>query len=659
MTNTNQSIFAIESAAPSPKGFGTGFVVAREGRASWVVTCSHVVEQTGGVEMTRIAGLPVSSDADGGPQGVDLQVLRVDGLTDAAPLDLGTIARGVACRIPGFRREAGRLLYRELHGTLTNESGIVGEKGLRIKAWEVEIAEGNGFQPGYSGAPVLDSESGRVLGVVSLSQQSGRMGICIAIENLEQIWPGVPSSQAASIAGPGERRTALRITLDSWEDRLARSPKRLDELMEGNPLTPRDEPLHTLVQAISATLEADLAVEIYSHRRGVSQPLKSADDFLIILLAEIAMKSAGPLKWLIKETIQELRKDRAKPETVIYRVWSYICRTFCSHQSPLHSPEVLSRIVSAAIELAAGRNYDTLYRFFSFLYGRLEGDSTSIRRVAQLLEKYDKKLGNNASPDFLERLKLLIGTGIVTATHGVDDIPPFRPDLVTIPAGQLCDYQFEAMVDPLRNIDYSQIRGVRTREQRALHPYVFRVVSEDERTLFNLLSSEVQAIVRLCNQFEGAEDLVWDVPTLCEWLSLAGCEGQPYPWGTEPPTPAHANLFYGGPNRLRPVGTHPLGNSIHGTHDCCGNVHEIIRIGNAQEAEFPSGYRLAGSCYLTSSQLGSCHIVRPFRTRREDNRHNVGLRLVRFDKGALAQRETALSRFLASDHPAAVSSRRS
>lgn len=150
---------------------------------------------------------------------------------------------------------------------------------------------------------------------------------------------------------------------------------------------------------------------------------------------------------------------------------------------------------------------------------------------------------------------------------------------------------------------------------------------------------------------------MWDVPFLTEWLTLAGCdsENNPYPWGNTPPTKTQANINFGDGSRLKlhPVGAFPKGVSPHGIMDCCGNVHEIVRIDEAKE--FPSGYRLAGGCYQTASARTSCHLVRRFTQKNKEDRRNVGLRLVLVKKDILDKRHSSMESFRRSKHPAAIS----
>lgn len=71
------------------------------------------------------------------------------------------------------------------------------------------------------------------------------------------------------------------------------------------------------------------------------------------------------------------------------------------------------------------------------------------------------------------------------------------------------------------------------------------------------------------------------LPTDSEWEKAArGEDGRKYPWGSEDPTPAHANFgksaddpYSGG---LAPVESRPAGKSPYGAHDMAGNAAEWV-----------------------------------------------------------------------------------
>jgi len=54
------------------------------------------------------------------------------------------------------------------------------------------INEGDRLRKGYSGAPVVDLETGGVLGIATDMEKDGREGLAISVKALEKIWPQMP-----------------------------------------------------------------------------------------------------------------------------------------------------------------------------------------------------------------------------------------------------------------------------------------------------------------------------------------------------------------------------------------------------------------------------------------------------------------------------------
>lgn len=435
-------------------------------------------------------------------------------------------------------------------------------------------------------------------------------------------------------------QSAICFDLFSWTEIFRRNSKDSELLIRENKFSDREEAIFiNLDRFILNSLEAGLIIEIYDSQEGNHVPISDNIEFWAVLIASLSMNSdkQGYLKWLIKETFKILKECNQKKlvdNSILSKTWQYIFKKYCeSLNRSSHQLKKLDNICDAIVSCAE-ENYsaDFLYYFVSFLYDLMGEDTISIGTVAAYLDRYDNRLGNNTTPKYLQVLKRLVGTGINTSIHGVNQIPSFSPKLAEIYNPAICDYKFEAMVYPLTILDYTTIRGILPRNtgRNPKEPYIFEIVSTNEMTLFNLLTAEILSIVRLCQDSEKDKNLIWDVPNVCEWLALADCVEQPYPWGTEDPQKNYANVHFPyTPSRLHPVGTYPLGASKFGTYDCCGNVHEIVRISEA--SGFPENIRLMGSCYTTPNFASSCQIIRRFKAQKEDNRRNVGLRLIRYN----------------------------
>lgn len=650
------AVFAVTSDDPNNLTFGTCFIVDRHSNGDFfVITCAHVVRDVGGIERAMIGPKRPALVAEGSAAGIDLAVLRIRGLT-GEPLPLGNTAyEDSSCVVKGFQQFGKQLVTKEVSGRLGRQTDLTSRGNTnRTRALDFIPSEGQ-IQPGYSGSPVLDASSGQVIGVASHTHGNGTRGLVIDIGNLDTVWKDdlrLKRLRADSAKNDADRSVAIRVSIEPWSRLVQQTPRLADQLLHGHQPGQDGSPCPALDQLLGALPANGLTIEVFSDTEKVIERVRNAEEFWVRVLSSVVLHAngSGPIKWLAKETIKVLGKDKAATTPgIVGHLWKHMCKRYCSQLSSHYEPTVLKRLTRAGIEQAGDRDRDVLYRLFSFFYECLDQDYASVRKVADHLAEYDEELGNNADPKFLETLKRLIGIGISTATHGIAEIPPFRPALAPIPTGLLCPYEFSAMVYPLTVYDYSSIRGVLPRNvgENPKFPYVFNIVSGNEKALFNVLASEVLSLVQLCNQFEPSEHLVWDVPTVCEWLALADCESEKYPWGGDQLTPQHANLaFDGSSSKLRPVGTCRLGASKHRTMDCCGNVHEIVRI--SQDDSFPVAFRLAGGCFQTSPATASCQNFREFKSKPQDDRRNVGLRLIRLDRADLPKRYSALKEYFAS-----------
>lgn len=176
--------------------FGTGFVIDREGSASVVLTCAHVVSDVGGPEGLRVDDLEAAVVALGDAQGIDLAVLRVAGL-DREPLPLPAPGSRPGddepLRLMGYQKLGPITLLQPLTASLGDLAVISpADPRARARAWWLKLTGERGLEPGFSGSPVLNLASGQVLGVVSLRQGSGA-GLAIAIDELPRVWGDCPS----------------------------------------------------------------------------------------------------------------------------------------------------------------------------------------------------------------------------------------------------------------------------------------------------------------------------------------------------------------------------------------------------------------------------------------------------------------------------------
>ncbi|NET86331.1 MAG: trypsin-like peptidase domain-containing protein [Moorea sp. SIO1F2] len=247
--NFSDSVILITSSDSSGnRKFGTGFVIHKDTHNTYLLTCAHVVNDVGGAETIRANGLPATVIASGEDKGFDLAVLTVEGLWDKPLLKL--CASGQKDKpfiISGFYEFAQKdnPALRKIQGQLGNQIQLASKNGSdRIKAWDLIIKDKYYLQPGYSGSPVIDQETGSVLGVVSYRIGKGEEGLAISIEALGKIWEEMPSRIFKDLAikdiNLNESKQAsftsiknpklLRIKLDKAENEISVIESKIESL---------------------------------------------------------------------------------------------------------------------------------------------------------------------------------------------------------------------------------------------------------------------------------------------------------------------------------------------------------------------------------------------------------------------------------------------
>lgn len=468
-------------------------------------------------------------------------------------------------------------------------------------------------------------------------------------EQIEGVLVGtLDSSSGEAVDNSRGDEWAIRISLSQLHPTLLQDDKLTQQLLDEAPNNIKDDLIAPLISAIGVLTKRRRKVGVISaFSPSVVRLIPRPEDFTSALLADLIVQrdNSGHLKWFIKQTskiVQDAKESRANVE----RIWRELAERYLDEKSTEYRAG-LQDLLHHAIRAALRDRPNLMYPFFQLLWPSLSKWPKVIERFVGFLENMRLELGD-ANPTLLERLIVLQGQG--ERLTKPSDSRHSQSKLLDISAGGCCDYQFEAMQTPLTNGQYAFLCGAgqlevkRVYEPHMLGPWEWVGTSGQEHR-YPQVAAEIRAILENCEHTAHRPGYRWRVPTVAEWLRLAGCEDQPYPWGEADPRPDQANLsFESVGRRIKPVGTHPKGRSKFGADDCCGNIHELAWA--SKRERLPEDSRLMGGCYLTRPERthSSCRRIRLLSKREPDPRRNVGLRLVRVPDGA--DRWTSLQKVL-------------
>lgn len=226
-SDLENSIALIASEDADTSEFGSGFVIYQHECTTFLVTCAHVVKDVGGTTKVKVGANLATVIKLGKENGCDLAILKVDGLLEKEPLKLSNSAtKGKRIVIAGYYQNETKVK------TLRKISGVIGDRvvleldGDRTVAWDIEIDEDSKYylQPGYSGSPVVDEQTGATIGVISQREGSGKQGLAISIEAVKKVWQEIPISLLQ------DELTYLRDEIASEEKRIEQGKEDIEQI---------------------------------------------------------------------------------------------------------------------------------------------------------------------------------------------------------------------------------------------------------------------------------------------------------------------------------------------------------------------------------------------------------------------------------------------
>ena len=185
------SIFLIQSHDEGNRSMGSAFAIYQDDKGLYLLTCAHVIEQ---VVHPKIDEYPVEIIAMGSAQGIDLALLRIPPL-EVTPLPLSL----APCASREVQVIGYSLFNRDKYQAKVRQATLLGEpltlKGINdgstYRAWQIIAKDHHEIESGNSGSPLICTQGGRVIAVVSNHRGVGE-GYAIAIEHLGDIWEGMP-----------------------------------------------------------------------------------------------------------------------------------------------------------------------------------------------------------------------------------------------------------------------------------------------------------------------------------------------------------------------------------------------------------------------------------------------------------------------------------
>jgi hypothetical protein len=384
-------------------------------------------------------------------------------------------------------------------------------------------------------------------------------------------------------------------------------------------------------------------VQAMTVHRAIAVPVDSPERFWALVAADIVLREPGSRwfegsrKWLVRQTEEIIGGQDGGQLDRLALIWRTLFEVLLHGEDPARCawpPRQMVKDVADALNAKPLR----LRRLMDWLFGVFPADDIVGDGLREAWEQYT----TTRFP------------GLSSADSG-----SFAPGLVPVAAGNLCPYPFKAMRMPLTEHHLALLLGRDAPVGTDLPlPYLLGSQSEERGEAVGTFLRDLIGRCLVLTRSTSDEDWVWAVPTAPEWLELSGCatDGRPYPWGTELPTPRHANLRYPGrPQKVKPVGLLKAGITDTDIWDCCGNVHEVVvwrpRFLDQKAPALPD-FRLAGASFRNRPENASCWTFRRFIPEPSlPSRQNVGLRLIKYRSADATLRTQALKDFHGARQP--------
>ena len=180
-----KSIVQIESQKENNNSFGTGFVIDKDDKGIYVLTCQHVIDD---VEIAVVNALPTEIIAQS--DFIDMAVLYIPNLQlEPLPLQIDKCES----------REVDVIGFSQFNHSLSQKKHIIAtlfkntielhssEDDSFYFARKIKANDDYSFERGNSGSPVICQKSGCVIAMVS-NKEGSDIAYAIEIASLEEVW---------------------------------------------------------------------------------------------------------------------------------------------------------------------------------------------------------------------------------------------------------------------------------------------------------------------------------------------------------------------------------------------------------------------------------------------------------------------------------------
>lgn len=203
------AVVLITSCEHDRRGFGTGFVIHHDSgtRRSYVVTCTHVLSKIECGDLLRIDGDDKKYSVLMRDDGSDLSLIELEDMATRPVIRLAIHTRSRSpVLVVGFAGFGQHYSKRRLEGILMDQVTMVsrGTAPRKFSAWELSIVSDASLQDGFSGSPVIETDSANCVAVMSYRQGEGARGLAVSVAALEDTLSRLPNAAAGFIAKPGQ-----------------------------------------------------------------------------------------------------------------------------------------------------------------------------------------------------------------------------------------------------------------------------------------------------------------------------------------------------------------------------------------------------------------------------------------------------------------------